>query len=244
MIFMAVFAVLALWELFYPGKPLKNRLSARLLNLSAGLANTLLLRLALPAGLATWANLLEQWTERPSVHWSVGLLLLDLAVYWQHWACHRWPILWRLHAPHHSDDELDLTTGLRFHPLEAICSALWKGAVILIFGISAASALAFETLLAASSLFSHANLRLPHPIARGLSLLWMTPPLHRRHHDLQPVLQKANLGSGMTLWDWLFGTYRGLADRPGPVGLAGPPGRNPSDLPTFLAVPFKINTLQ
>jgi sterol desaturase/sphingolipid hydroxylase (fatty acid hydroxylase superfamily) len=237
-----ILALLA-WELFFPGKPLLQRGRARLLNVAAGLLNALLMRLILPAGLATWATLVEQQMDRPTLHWFAGLLVLDLALYWQHRACHLLPVLWRLHAPHHTDNELDLTTGFRFHPLEAACSAFWKGLIVLVFGISASTAVIFEILLAAGSCFSHANLRLPPRLARTLSWLWMTPHLHRVHHQLAPELQKTNLGFGMTLWDWLFGTYRDPSWGKERVGLTGSLGHEPEKPAKFISLPFVFKRL-
>lgn len=234
-----VFLALVLSEFSLPARTLVGRGRARLLNLSAGFFNGLILRLALPAGLATWAGIATTQLGREPLPLWAGLLLLDLALYVQHWACHRYPLLWRLHAAHHSDSELDVTTGLRFHPLEAIASAFWKGAVIIACGIGASTVLAFEALLMAASCFSHANIRWSGRVASWLDQVWMTPACHRVHHGLTVASQRTNLAFGMTIWDRMFGTWS-PADCRGAVGLPDSNGRDSDRLRKFLILPFTI----
>lgn len=242
-----MFAVLALgvlliWELLSPAKRLSGRGAARALNATVGILNVVLLRLVLPLGLATWAAIGTTQLGRPGVPLWLGLLLLDLALYVQHWACHRYRPLWRMHAPHHSDSELDVTTGLRFHPLEALASGLWKGAVIVAVGIDAGTVLVFEALLGAASCFSHANIAWRGRLARVLDLVWMTPAVHRVHHGLDRTDQTRNLAFGMTVWDWLFGT-RASPREIHHVGLTGLNGAEPEKPGKFALLPFQIRSL-
>jgi sterol desaturase/sphingolipid hydroxylase (fatty acid hydroxylase superfamily) len=214
----------------------------RWVNLSAGALNALLVRVVLPGGLIYWAALGQQlWGEAPPA-W-LGLLLLDFAVYAQHWLFHHVAWLWPVHAPHHADPELDLTTGLRFHPLEALLSAAWKGLVILAAGIGAPVVAAYEVVLAASSLFSHANLRWQGPLARGLDRIWMTPALHRVHHSLEPVAQRRNLSAGFALWDWLFRTWQATQPVPA-VGLQVVAGSDLGPVAAFWKLPFIFRKLR
>ena len=230
--------VLGLWEWLRPARRQPGRWGVRTLNLAIGLFNGVLLRVALPAGLATWAAIATtQLGRSPAPAW-VGLLVLDLALYWQHRACHRFRPLWRLHAPHHSDTDLDLTTGLRFHPLEAGASALWKGAVILAVGIGPTTVWIFEAVLVAASCFSHANLAWSGRWARILDLVWMTPACHWVHHGLALRDQSRNLAFSITLWDWIFGTRcPGRLDQP--VGLPWVPATDTESAWKFLVLPFK-----
>lgn len=138
----------------------------------------------------------------------VSVIVLDLAIYFQHRLFHAVPALWRLHRVHHTDPELDVTTGVRFHPVEMLLSLGFKAVVIAGLGPPVAAVLLFEVLLNAGSLFSHANLRLPAPVDGLLRALLVTPDMHRVHHSSDPVETDSNFGFTLSWWDRLFGTYR------------------------------------
>ncbi len=234
--------VFLIWELWRPSRRLSGRGVARILNLATGAVNTLLLRLVLPLGLATWAAIGTTQLGRAAAPPWLGFVVLDLALYVQHWACHRFEPLWRLHAAHHADSELDVTTGLRFHPFEALASSLWKGAVIVSVGIDASTVIAFEAFLAVASFFSHSNIAWRGAWARAIDLFWMTPACHRVHHGLERSDQMRNLAFGMTLWDWIFGT-RAAPRELQQVGLPGTAGAAPQRLLKFAFLPFTIKPL-
>jgi len=139
----------------------------------------------------------------------VSVIVLDLAIYFQHRLFHAVPALWRLHRVHHTDPELDVTTGVRFHPVEMLLSLGFKAVMIAGLGPPVAAVLLFEVLLNAGSLFSHANLRLPAPVDGLLRALLVTPDMHRVHHSSDPVETDSNFGFTLSWWDRLFGTYRG-----------------------------------
>jgi sterol desaturase/sphingolipid hydroxylase (fatty acid hydroxylase superfamily) len=138
----------------------------------------------------------------------VSVIVLDLAIYFQHQLFHAVPALWRLHRVHHTDPELDVTTGVRFHPVEMLLSLGFKAAVVVGLGPPVVAVVLFEVLLNAGSLFSHANLRLPAPIDGLLRALLVTPDMHRVHHSSDPVETDSNFGFTLSWWDRLFGTYR------------------------------------
>lgn len=158
----------------------------------------------------------------------IAIAALDLAVWAQHWLTHRWPLLWRLHRVHHADRDLDLSTALRFHPLEIALSMLFKLAVALALGAPLWALIAFELLLAVLPMFNHANLALPLWLDRVLRLAVVTPDMHRVHHSTRRMEHDSNFGFCLSVWDRLFGTYRaqpsgghdtmtiGLPDYPGP----------------------------
>ena len=139
----------------------------------------------------------------------LSVVLLDLALYLQHRLFHAVPLLWRLHRVHHTDPELDVTTGLRFHPVEMLLSVGFKAGVVVVLGPPVVAGVLFEVLLNAGSLFSHANLRLPAPVDGLLRALLVTPDMHRVHHSSDPVETDSNFGFTLSWWDRLFGTYRG-----------------------------------
>ena len=136
-----------------------------------------------------------------------AVVLLDLAIYLQHVLFHAVPGLWRLHRMHHADLDFDVTTGLRFHPVEIILSMGLKLMVVVALGAPPLAVLVFEVLLNATAMFNHANLRLPAALDRVLRPLLVTPDMHRVHHSVVPRETNSNFGFNLALWDRLFGTY-------------------------------------
>ena len=143
--------------------------------------------------------------------WVEGLLAviaLDLALYLQHVLFHAVPVLWRLHMMHHADLDFDVTTGVRFHPMEVVLSMLIKLATVVLLGTSPAAVLIFEILLNATSMFNHGNVRLASRSDGLLRWIVVTPEMHRVHHSILPRETNSNFGFILPWWDRLFGTYR------------------------------------
>lgn len=216
-IFVASLAVLILAESLWPRRDASTPRAARsVTNLLMVLVATLLVRLALPIAAVGWAAHMQtrDWgllNQVSSPHWAEGLLafvVLDLAIFLQHWAAHKAPLLWRVHRMHHSDLDFDATTGVRFHPVEILLSMLWKMAVVSVLGASPFAVLVFEIVLSSSSLWEHANLRLPQRVDRVLRWLIVTPDMHRVHHSIHRDETDSNYGFNFSFWDRLFRTYR------------------------------------
>jgi len=180
------------------------------------LIDTLVLRVAFPL-LAVGAAVLA--SERglglfnvvalPVVlEFALSLLLLDLAIYWQHRILHVIPVLWRMHRVHHSDLAFDATTGVRFHPFEIALSMAIKLALIALLGPPALAVLVFEILLSSGALFTHADFALPARLDRALRWLVVTPSMHRIHHSDRREETDSNYGFHLSLWDRLFRSYR------------------------------------
>jgi sterol desaturase/sphingolipid hydroxylase (fatty acid hydroxylase superfamily) len=136
------------------------------------------------------------------------VILLDMAIYWQHRILHMHPLLWRLHRTHHRDEAMDLTTGVRFHPGEIAVSALWKAAAVVAVGASPVAVIVFETILTSASLWEHANIRLSERTDRRLRHLLVTPAMHLVHHGRDGDDMRTNFGFSTSLWDRLFNSYR------------------------------------
>jgi sterol desaturase/sphingolipid hydroxylase (fatty acid hydroxylase superfamily) len=136
------------------------------------------------------------------------LLLLDLTIYAQHVAFHKIPLLWRLHRMHHTDLDFDVTTALRFHPLEIALSMLLKLAVVVLLGAPPVAVMLFEVILNATALFNHGNVRLSRKLDRALRWVLVTPDMHRVHHSIHREETDSNFGFNLPWWDRLFGTYR------------------------------------
>ncbi len=138
----------------------------------------------------------------------LSILILDLVIYLQHLMFHAVPILWRLHMVHHADLDLDVTSGLRFHPIEIIISMGIKMVVVAALGTPILAVLIFEIILNATAMFNHGNIRLPDKLDRRLRLLVVTPDMHRVHHSVLIRETNSNFGFSFPWWDRLFGTYR------------------------------------
>jgi sterol desaturase/sphingolipid hydroxylase (fatty acid hydroxylase superfamily) len=137
-----------------------------------------------------------------------GFLALDLVIYGQHVVFHHVPWLWRLHRMHHTDLDIDVSTGGRFHPIEILLSMLIKMATVALLGVPAGAVVAFEVVLNASSMFNHSNVAMPAWLDRVVRLLVVTPDMHRVHHSVLRQETDSNFGFNLPWWDRLFGTYR------------------------------------
>jgi sterol desaturase/sphingolipid hydroxylase (fatty acid hydroxylase superfamily) len=215
--FFGILIVMFLWEIIMPRRPLTtSKITRWFSNLSLVLIDSVAVRLAFPAGLAGVALLAQQrgWGifnlfELPSLLKTIfGVLILDLAIYLQHVMFHSIPLLWRLHMVHHSDMDIDVTTGIRFHPIEIILSMGIKMAVVFLTGAPPFSVLIFEIILNGTSMFNHGNVRYPQQIDSFLRLFVVTPEMHRVHHSTIRWETNSNLGFNFPWWDRLFGTYR------------------------------------
>ena len=215
--FAGVFSVMALWELLAPRRPLAVGRSPRWpSNLGILVVDVLAVRLLLPTAAAGVALVAAErgfglfhviglpfWLAAP-----IGFLALDLVIYGQHVMFHHVPWLWRLHRMHHADLDIDVTTGVRFHPVEILLSLVIKIATVALLGIPAAAVVCFEVVLNATSMFNHANASLPRWLDRVARLMLVTPDMHRVHHSVLRQETDSNFGFNLPWWDRLFGTYR------------------------------------
>ena len=182
-------------------------------NLTLGILNIILLRVLVPGGLvglALWQNgggLMGVLHLPQAVEFFLCLLLLDLTLYWQHRLLHEMDFLWRWHAPHHGDRDLNVTSAVRFHPGEALISIAIKAASILALGAPVAAIILFEILLSSASLFTHTNWSLGR-VDKWLRLMIVTPDMHRLHHSRVAQEARKNFGFFLSLWDRLFGSYQ------------------------------------
>jgi len=215
--FFGVLLILTVAELLFPRRSLRAAKGPRWFsNLALVVINSVAARLLIPLTAVAAALLTDQrgWGLLHLVHapaWLETLLAvvaLDLAIYGQHVAFHHVPALWRLHLVHHADLDFDVSTGVRFHTLEILLSALIKLVVIVLLGPSATAVVIFEVLLNATSMFSHSNLRLPLRLDRVLRRILVTPDMHRVHHSVRRQETDSNFGFNLPWWDHLFGTYR------------------------------------
>src|SRR6185503_12592841 len=189
---LSVFAAMALWEVLRPRRAmLIGRARRWPSNLGILLLDAALVRLLIPVAAVGVAVIAAQrgWGLLNIAPWPswvealLGFFALDLAIYAQHVAFHKVPLLWRLHRMHHADLDIDVSTGLRFHPIEIVLSMLIKIAVVVLIGIPAAAVIAFEVVLNATSMFNHSNAAMPLWMDRIVRLVVVTPDMHRVHHS-------------------------------------------------------------
>lgn len=253
-VFAAVFAIMALWEVLAERR--SRRLSRRrrwTSNLGIVAIDTLAVRFLIPVSLTTVAlfaadrgwGLLNQFSLAPSMAILAAVVALDLVVYIQHVVFHAVPALWRLHLVHHADVDFDLTTGIRFHPLEILISMGVKIAAVVLLGTPASAVLIFEVLLNGSAMFNHGNVSLPATLDRIVRTMLVTPDMHRVHHSVERPETHSNFGFCLPWWDRMFGTYTAqprLGQDGMKIGLTGinesPDGEN---LLTLIAMPFKTS---
>jgi len=216
--FLGVFALLLAAERLIPWnvpRPLGWRRWLPNLTLVAlgGVTVRFLMPLA-AVGAAIWAQSqgigLFNWLDIP--FWlalPLTVVLLDLLIYFQHRIFHAVPWLWRLHRVHHADPEMDASTGLRFHPIEIWLSMWVKIAAALALGAPPEGIIAFEIILNAASLFEHAAIHIPPRLDRALGWVIVTPSLHRIHHSEREEETNSHYGFCLSVWDRIFGTWRG-----------------------------------
>ncbi len=253
-LFLSVFVLMALWEVFNPRRPLTQSKSRRWFsNISLVIINTIVLRLLFPTatlGAALYAQE-QNWgifniSATPAIIATVlSILLLDLLIYWQHRLVHVVPLFWRFHRVHHVDPDLDITSGSRFHPVEILFSMLIKVTAILLLGVPPIAALIFEAILSSMAMFNHSNVNIPERLDRWLRVLLVTPDMHRVHHSVEWRETNSNYGFNLSWWDRLFASYKPSPDSGqlamilGVKGISNP--RTTTNLIGMLFLPFQKN---
>ena len=248
--FFGILLAFLLLEYWWPRRQLKMKRSIRWSrNLSIIAISTACVRVLVPftaAGVAIYAQqnqmgLLNIMSIPTAISILVSIVLLDLLIYTQHVAFHHIPLLWRLHQVHHIDQEIDVTTGIRFHPIEIILSTFIKCASVLLLGIPFSAVIIFEILLNATAMFNHSNIILPKKVDQFLRLILITPDMHRVHHSVIPSETNSNFGFNLPWWDRIFKTYQAQPQKGHilmEIGLKQHQNVAKTKLTTVLAMPF------
>ena len=249
--FAVVFALIAVIEVVAPARTRTyRRLERWPSNIGLNLISNALIRFGMPIVAVQAALSAEQWsfglfnlTELPlAVELVLCLIVLDLLIYAQHVVFHRVPLLWRLHKVHHTDQDFDTTTALRFHPIEIVLSMMIKIVAVLLLGASAVAVILFEIILNGMALFNHGNFHLPKGLEGPVRALLVTPDMHRIHHSVLPQEHHRNFGFNLSLWDRLFKTYahEASAGQDGMIiGLAPHQSPETRGLGFMLMLPFR-----
>ena len=215
--FLSGFSLFALWEWRFPRKELtQNKLVRWLNNLGLIVLNNLCLTLLMPilafqAALIANENGIGLFNLLELPYWLAVLLsviLLDMAIYIQHLVFHRVPLLWKLHRVHHADQDIDVTTAARFHPIEIFLSVWIKIACVMLLGTPVIAVVIFEIVLNVSAMFNHSNARMPLKLDALVRKIIVTPDMHRVHHSKIIRETHSNFGFFLSVWDRLFKTYR------------------------------------
>jgi sterol desaturase/sphingolipid hydroxylase (fatty acid hydroxylase superfamily) len=250
-IFLGVFILMLILEALLPRHPLVDSKPRRLaINLGLIGMNIVLVRLifgAAAVGAAQFAGergwgLLNYWDLSTGVELLITVVFLDMMIYIQHVVVHMIPFFWRFHRVHHSDLDLDVSSGLRFHPIEIMGSLLFKIGLIFSLGPTPTAVLVFEAILNGMALFSHSNFKLPLWLDEKLRWVLVTPDMHRIHHSVVVHETNSNYGFNLSIWDRLLGTYIHNATKAQPEIVIGVEEiRRPDEvgLLNLLVLPFK-----
>jgi len=215
--FLGILGAMALWELAAPRRTLTvPKLLRWINNMGMVVINSFLLRIVFPSaavGVAVFAQkhgwgLFNYAQISHTVAIVMSVVALDFIIYLQHVMFHAVPVFWRVHRMHHADLDFDVTTGVRFHPLEILLSMLIKSAGVVVLGPPVLGVIIFEVALNATSMFNHSNVRVLHGVDRILRWFVVTPDMHRVHHSTEGRETNSNFGFNLPWWDRLLGTYR------------------------------------
>ena len=248
---LSLFVTLAVLEAIFPRKrrtmPRLKRWTTNILFIIIGSVATRLMGPIVALGAAGFAVHqgigLFNWISLPMwLEFVCALVLLDLALYFQHVISHKVPVFWAIHKVHHADRDIDVTTALRFHPLELVLSMLYKCVVVILIGPSVFVVFIFTIILNLCAMFNHSNLGLPLWLDRILRLILVTPDMHRVHHSAVRGETNSNYGFSIAMWDRIFGTYiaQPAAGHDGvTIGLMGYQTTEPTKLWWSLKLPFQ-----
>ena len=250
-IFLGVFILMLALEQFIRRHPLVDS-KPRRLGINLGITGldiilALLVFGAAAVGAAEFVQkrgwgVLNYWELPSGVELAITVVFLDFMIYVQHVVVHMIPFFWRFHIVHHSDLDLDVSSGLRFHPVEILGSLLFKIGIILALGPTPFAVLVFEAILNGMAMFSHSNIALPLWLDNALRYVIVTPDMHRIHHSIETNETNSNYGFNLSIWDRLLGTYIHNAKRPQPEIVIGVHSfRKPEEvsLLNLLLIPFR-----
>ena len=215
-VFIGLLILLSLLEHFFARRHSANKGKRWIVNIGLIVTSTVTAQLVFPlatVALALWTNA-QGWGLFQFIHWPrsleilLCLVLLDLAIYWQHRFFHMFPWLWRMHRVHHSDLDFDASLGVRFHPFEIVLSKAYKLGLIALLGPSVIAVILYECLLLGFSLMTHSNIRLPLKLDQMLRFFFVTSDFHRVHHSVHREETNSNFGNILSVWDHVFASYR------------------------------------
>jgi sterol desaturase/sphingolipid hydroxylase (fatty acid hydroxylase superfamily) len=255
--FLSLLIIFALAEFAFPLAKRKSSIFRQWgTNLALVILSSLFLKISLPilaVGTAQWAqsngiglfNYVSFFSQENIAIFTflLAILLMDFIIYWQHVLMHNVPLLWRMHQVHHTEAGLDVSSAIRFHPLEMFFSMLVKMLFVVLLGVPVEAVIVFEIVLNASALFNHSNIKLPKKLDRILRKIIVTPEVHWVHHSQIVRETNSNYGFSLIIWDRLFSTYISRPKQDYDVLLQGLKQFNdqqPLNVTNLLLIPFKV----
>lgn len=213
--FFSIMVLMMAWEVFRPKRQYANRTLRWPGNLGIFLINVIVLSIlpitAVAAALVSIEYKFGLFFLVEIDFWPkfiLSVILLDLVIYWQHRIFHQIPWFWRIHRMHHTDTMFDVTTALRFHPIEIALSMLIKAVAIVLLGAPVFAVILFEVILNGCAMFNHSNIRLPVWVDKIIRWFIVTPDMHRVHHSIHPEEHNRNYGFSLSVWDRVFSSYQ------------------------------------
>jgi len=181
-----------------------------------------LMHLVIHTGLAILIIRLSDWCSANQfglVYWFhasvlmtvvIGVLALDFSSWLVHFVMHKVRFLWRFHLIHHSDNNVDVTTGLRHHPGDSLLRGIFFILLIFVSGAPMYSVMIYQTLVVLSTAFTHANISLPKGLDKAVSYIIVSPNMHKVHHHWKQPFTDSNYGAVFSFWDRILGTFMKL----------------------------------
>jgi sterol desaturase/sphingolipid hydroxylase (fatty acid hydroxylase superfamily) len=212
------------------------------------------IHLVIHTALAILIVMLSDWCRNQSfgiVYWThsdtsilltiiIGVLALDFSSWLVHWVMHKVRSLWGFHLVHHTDNTVDVTTGLRHHPGDSILRGIFFMLLIFVSGAPMYAVMVYQTLLVLATAFTHANIRLPKKLDTALSYILVSPNMHKVHHHWKQPFTDSNYGAVFSIWDRMFGTFKTLDPKEIRYGLDRYyPNEKDEDLVALLKKPFQ-----
>ncbi|NOT78799.1 MAG: sterol desaturase family protein [Bacteriovoracaceae bacterium] len=247
-VFVAVALILILLEFFFAYRRRNlSRFSRWPSNIALVAIDNFLVKLLLPAGLmsiAIWANtnnvgIFNFFKFNYLVSAVLTFVVFDFTIYFQHVYSHKWNFLWIFHKVHHTDPDLDVTSALRFHPVEILYSLGYKIVIVLLVGANPFSILVFEVVLNSMAMFNHANLYIPPKFEKVLRFVFVTPQMHIIHHSIEKNESDTNFGFNFSIWDYMFKTYRIKFSSAGIIGQRDHENSKDQQILTLILQPFQ-----
>lgn len=209
-LFLSVMASIFIFETLFPRK---KRLYSRLFRWSNNILIILidkLVVLIIPFSLSNYTfqySLFKLVNLNSVILFIISFIILDIIIYFQHRLFHVNNFFWKLHLMHHTDQDLDFTSALRFHPFEILLSIIIKSIAVYILGINITTLIIFETCTSLFAIFNHGNFKINDKLEKMLRLVIITPDLHRIHHSIFKKECNSNYGTIFTFWDKVFKTF-------------------------------------
>jgi sterol desaturase/sphingolipid hydroxylase (fatty acid hydroxylase superfamily) len=169
------------------------------------------------------------------------ILIVDFFGGWLvHIIEHKIKFFWRFHVIHHADNNVDVTTGLRHHPVESVVRGIFFFMGIVASGAPMYAVMIYQTILVFFTAFEHANISLPRWLDKAMSYIFISPNMHKVHHHWKQPYTDSNYGAILSIWDRLLGTYRHLDPKDIRYGIDKDyPNEKDEDLLSLLKHPFQ-----